>query len=80
MDKKTLQVQVRRHGVTQIYLLAAVLSARGEQHPQKAWQLNMTSLLNVLEVAGEEKVSKIFWPSSIAVFGPDAPKENCPQY
>ena len=79
LDRKTLQVQVRRNHITQIYLLAAMLSARGEQHPQKAWQLNIMSLINVLEVACEEGVSKVFWPSSIAVFGPDAPKEDCPQ-
>jgi nucleoside-diphosphate-sugar epimerase len=79
MDKKTLQVQVKRHQVTQIYLLSAVLSATGEQYPHKAWQLNMQSLLNTLEVAREEKLNKIFWPSSIAVFGPGVPKYNCPQ-
>lgn len=79
MDKATLQVQVKRHEIDTIYLLAAMLSAAGEQHPLKAWQLNMQSLLNTLEVMREEEVSRLFWPSSIAVFGPDAPKENCPQ-
>jgi nucleoside-diphosphate-sugar epimerase len=79
MDKVTLQVQVKRQGINTIYLLAAMLSAAGEQQPQLAWRLNMESLLNTLEVAREEKVEKIFWPSSIAVFGPDAPKKNCPQ-
>ncbi len=56
-----------------------MLSANGEQYPQKAWQLNMQSLLNTLETAREEGVKQIFWPSSIAVFGPDAPKDECPQ-
>jgi len=79
LDKETLSVQVRRQQVGTIYCLAAMLSASGEQHPHKAWQLNMQGLLNTLEVAREESVEKIFWPSSIAVFGPDAPKMNCPQ-
>ena len=79
MDKMTLQVQVRRHGINTIYLLAAMLSASGEQQPQLAWRLNMESLLNTLEVAREEDVQKVFWPSSIAVFGPDATKTDCPQ-
>jgi nucleoside-diphosphate-sugar epimerase len=79
MDKMTLQVQVRRHKIKSIYLLAAMLSASGEQQPQLAWKLNMESLLNTLEVAREEAVQKVFWPSSIAVFGPGAPKVDCPQ-
>ena len=79
LDKETLSVQVQRHQVGTIYLLAAMLSASGEQHPHKAWNLNMQSLLNVLEVAREKRLDKIFWPSSIAVFGPDAPKIICPQ-
>jgi nucleoside-diphosphate-sugar epimerase len=79
MDRKILQVQVKRHGINTIYLLAAMLSASGEQQPELAWKLNMESLLNTLEVAREEKVQRVFWPSSIAVFGPDAPKKDCPQ-
>ncbi len=79
MDRTTLQVQVRRHEVKTIYLLAAMLSATGEQQPQLAWRLNMDSLLNTLETAREEAVERVFWPSSIAVFGPDAPRANCPQ-
>jgi nucleoside-diphosphate-sugar epimerase len=62
-----------------IYLLVAMLSAAGEKNPMLAWQLNMQSLINTLEVAREEGVSKVFWPSSIAVFGMDAQKESCPQ-
>jgi nucleoside-diphosphate-sugar epimerase len=79
MDKEILRVQVRRHEVKTIYLLVAMLSAAGEKNPMLAWHLNMQSLINTLEVAREESVEKVFWPSSIAVFGMDAPKENCPQ-
>ena len=79
MDKEILRVQVRRHEIQTIYLLVAMLSAAGEKNPMLAWHLNMQSLLNTLEVAREENVKKVFWPSSIAVFGMDAPKENCPQ-
>ncbi len=79
MDKEILRVQVRRHDIKTIYLLVAMLSASGEKNPMLAWQLNMQSLLHTLEVAREEAVEKVFWPSSIAVFGKDAPKENCPQ-
>jgi nucleoside-diphosphate-sugar epimerase len=79
MDKDMLGMLVRKHKINHIYLLAAILSASGEQQPRRAWDLNMQSLLNTLEVAREENVSKVFWPSSIAVFGSDAPKENCPQ-
>jgi nucleoside-diphosphate-sugar epimerase len=79
MDKEILRVQVRRHDVKTIYLLVAMLSAAGEKNPMMAWHLNMQSLINTLEVAREEDVQKVFWPSSIAVFGMDAPKENCPQ-
>ena len=79
MNKQDLHQLVRQKKVTQIYLLAAMLSATGEQYPQKAWALNMQSLLNTLEVMVEEKVNKLFWPSSIAVFGPDSPRINCPQ-
>lgn len=79
MDKEMLTIQVRRNRITQIYLLSAMLSATGEQHPHRAWQLNMQTLLNTLEVAREENLAKIFWPSSIAVFGPSSVKLNCPQ-
>ena len=79
MNKEMLHVQVIRQGITQIYLLAAILSATGEKNPHLAWSLNMQSLLNVLDIAKEEKLHKVFWPSSIAVFGPTSPKQNCPQ-
>ncbi len=79
MNKEMLHVQVIRQHFTQIYLLAAILSATGEKNPPLAWNLNMTGLLNVLDIAREEKISKVYWPSSIAVFGPTSPKVNCPQ-
>ena len=79
MNKEMLHVQVIRQGITQIYLLAAILSATGEKNPNLAWSLNMQSLLNVLDIAREEKLQKVYWPSSIAVFGPTSPKVNCPQ-
>jgi nucleoside-diphosphate-sugar epimerase len=79
MNKEMLHVQVIRQNVTQIYLLAAILSATGEKNPNLAWHLNMQGLLNVLDIAKEEHLSKVYWPSSIAVFGPTSPKKNCPQ-
>ncbi|MEO8823423.1 MAG: NAD-dependent epimerase/dehydratase family protein [Ginsengibacter sp.] len=79
MNKEMLHVQVIRQNITQIYLLAAILSATGEKNPNLAWSLNMTSLLNVLEIAKDENVHKVYWPSSIAVFGPTSPKMICPQ-
>ncbi len=79
MNKEMLHVQVIRQNFTQIYLLAAILSATGEKNPNLAWNLNMAGLLNVLDIAREEKIHKVYWPSSIAVFGPTSPKQNCPQ-
>ncbi len=79
MNKEMLHVQVIRQNITQIYLLAAILSATGEKNPNLAWNLNMQSLLNVLDIAKEEKLTKVYWPSSIAVFGPTSPRVNCPQ-
>ena len=70
---------VERHGITQVYLLAAALSARGEQHPKWAWDLNMRGLLNVLEIARTHKLQRVFWPSSIAAFGPTTPRDHTPQ-
>jgi len=79
MNKEMLHVQVIRQNITQIYLLAAILSATGEKNPGLAWNLNMQSLLNVLDIAKEENITKVYWPSSIAVFGPTSPKQLCPQ-
>lgn len=80
MDAARLKNLVSDAGVTQIYHLAAVLSAVGEKKPLFAWDLNMQSLLSVLEIARESKLNKIYWPSSIAVFGPNTPKIQTPQY
>lgn len=80
MNKEMLHVQIIRQNITQVYLLAAILSATGEKNPPLAWNLNMQSLLNVLDIAKEEKLTKVYWPSSIAVFGPTSPKDECPQY
>lgn len=79
MNKEMLHVLVIRHNITQVYLLAAILSATGEKNPNLAWSLNMQSLLNLLDIAKEEKLHKVYWPSSIAVFGPTSPKKMCPQ-
>lgn len=77
--KENLKEAVKKHDVDTIYHLAAVLSATGEQNPQFAWNLNMGSLYNVLEVAREQELMRVFWPSSIAVFGPSTPRVNTPQ-
>lgn len=79
MNKEMLHVQIIRQNFTQVYHLAAILSATAEKNPNLAWHLNMQGLLNVLEIANEEKLRKVYWPSSIAVFGPTSPKHNCPQ-
>ncbi len=79
MNKEMLHVQVIRQNITQVYLLAAILSATGEKNPGLAWHLNMQGLLNILDIAREEHLHKVYWPSSIAVFGPTSPKQNCPQ-
>jgi nucleoside-diphosphate-sugar epimerase len=79
MNAELLGETIRKEKITQVYHLAAVLSARGEQNPLMAWDINMQSLLNVLEL-GKDQVKKIFWPSSIAVFGPDTPSKLTPQH
>lgn len=80
LDKEALKALFKKYKPTQIYLLAAMLSATGEQYPQKAWDLNMNGLLHVLDLALELGINKIFWPSSIAVFGPHSPKKDTAQY
>jgi nucleoside-diphosphate-sugar epimerase len=79
LDVQKLHELVKQHGVTQIYLLAALLSAAAEQKPKLAWRLNVESLLSVLEMAKEKLIRQIYWPSSIAVFGPTTPKDQTPQ-
>lgn len=71
---------VEKYNVEEVYLMAALLSATAEKNPAFAWDLNMNSLFHVLNLAKEGKIKKIFWPSSIAVFGPTTPKQNTPQY
>jgi nucleoside-diphosphate-sugar epimerase len=77
--KRQIVDVVKKYGITQIYHLAAILSATGEMRPQWAWGINMNSVLLLLEIAKEKKLKKIYWPSSIAVFGPTTPKQNTPQ-
>ena len=79
MDYNAIENVVIKYEITDVYLMAAMLSATGEKYPMKAWDLNMNSLFNVLNLAKEGKIDKIFWPSSIAVFGPTTPRENTPQ-
>jgi len=78
-DQAAITAVVERHHITQIYLLAAALSANGEKHPQWAWDLNMKSLLGVLEIARTHRLDRVFWPSSIAAFGPTTPQDQTPQ-
>lgn len=80
LEKEALSRSIRKYRITQIYHLAAVLSANAEKSPQLAWRINMDGLLNILELAKEHQIGKVYWPSSIAVFGPDAPKDHTPQY
>ncbi|HEV3327432.1 MAG TPA: NAD-dependent epimerase/dehydratase family protein [Puia sp.] len=79
LDRRALGALIDRYDINQVYHLAAMLSATGEQNPQQAWDLNMQGLLNVLDLAREKKLARVFWPSSIAVFGPHPPKHGCPQ-
>ena len=79
LKREELWSYVKEQNVTEIYLLAALLSATAEKHPEFAWKLNMEGLFNVLDLAKEKIINKVFWPSSIAVFGPTTPKENTPQ-
>ncbi len=80
LDKNALFEIVKKHGITHVYHLAALLSATGEQNPMFAWKLNMESLFHVLDLAKEKHIKQIYWPSSIAVFGPTTPQINTPQY
>jgi nucleoside-diphosphate-sugar epimerase len=80
MNREALGKVVHTHKITQVYLLAALLSATAEKNPMFAWKLNMDGLFNVLDLAREKHIQKVYWPSSIAVFGPNTPKDNTPQY
>jgi nucleoside-diphosphate-sugar epimerase len=78
-DAQALGDAVARHRISQVYQLAAVLSATGEAHPLRTWDINMRGLLNVLELGRAGVLDRIFWPSSIAAFGPGTPADNTPQ-
>ena len=80
MNTQQLGEIVKRHKVTQVYLLAALLSATAEKMPKLGWELNMQGLFNVLDLAKEKLIERVYWPSSIAVFGPNTPRINTPQF
>ncbi|MCG8305979.1 MAG: NAD-dependent epimerase/dehydratase family protein [Cytophagales bacterium] len=80
LDKPGLKEVISKYRVTQIYHLAAILSANAEKTPDLAWRINMDGLINILELSREVGIKKVYWPSSIAVFGPDAPKDQTPQH
>ena len=79
LDKQALANVIKKHEITTIYHLAAILSATGEKNPQLCFDVNIIGLYNVLEVARELKIKQIICPSSIAVFGPETPRDNTPQ-
>ncbi|MBE2228533.1 MAG: NAD-dependent epimerase/dehydratase family protein [Ignavibacteria bacterium] len=79
MDESGVAAVFKKHDISKVYLLAAMLSGSAEKNPKKAWDLNMKSLLSILDMAKEGLIKKVFWPSSIAVFGPTTPKQNTPQ-
>jgi len=78
-DSKLLLAVIKKHKISHVYLLAAILSANAEKNPNLSWKLNMDSLFNILNLAKEKIIKKIFWPSSIAVFGPSTQKKLTPQ-
>ncbi len=79
LDESAVRSVINDNRITEVYLLAALLSATAEKNPMFAWKLNMDGLFNILNIAKEGIIKKVFWPSSIAVFGPSSPKENTPQ-
>ena len=79
MNDELIAQIIEKHKITVVYHLAAMLSATAEKAPKKGWDLNMNSLLTFLELAKEKKIKQLFWPSSIAIFGPDTPKHNTEQ-
>jgi nucleoside-diphosphate-sugar epimerase len=80
LDYNQIEHLIEQYQITDVYLMAALLSATAEKNPAFAWDLNMNSLFHVLNLAKAKKIKKIFWPSSIAVFGPTTPRHNTPQY
>ncbi len=79
MDGQAITEVIKKHSITQVYLLAALLSATGEKAPKRAWDINMQSLLQILDISVEQKLHKLYWPSSIAIFGATTPKQDTPQ-
>jgi len=77
--RDNVEESVKKHDIDTIYHMAAILSGTGEKNPQLAWDVNMNGLYNILEIAREQKMVRVFWPSSIAAFGPETPRENTPQ-
>ena len=80
LNEGRLREVIKKHKITQVYLLAALLSATAEKDIEFGWKLNIRSHSHVLDLAKDGLIKKIFWPSSIAVFGPTTPKRNTPQY
>jgi nucleoside-diphosphate-sugar epimerase len=80
LDAVKIHEVVKKHKINQVYLLAALLSATAEQNPKFGWKLNMEGLFHILDMAKEKIISKVYWPSSIAVFGPTTPRQNTPQF
>jgi nucleoside-diphosphate-sugar epimerase len=80
LDKAGIIEVIKKHGITDVYLLAAMLSATAEKNPELAWDLNMNSLFHVLNLAKDGIIKKVYWPSSIAVFGPSTPRIDTPQF
>ena len=79
LDKENIEAVVNKFEITEIYHLAAILSGNAEKAPKRSWDINMESLFNILDVVKEKGLKKVFWPSSIAVFGPGTPSQNTPQ-
>lgn len=80
LDRERLEEVVKKHSITQVYHLVAMLSATAEKYPMKGWDLNMQSLFHLLEMAREKQFAKLYWPSSIAAFGPTTPRQSTPQH
>jgi nucleoside-diphosphate-sugar epimerase len=80
LDKPSLEAVIEKHNISYVYQLAALLSATSEKNPEKAWDLNMNGLFHILDIAKAGKIQRVFWPSSIAAFGPNTPADNTPQY
>lgn len=79
-DREAILSVIKKYRVTQVYLMAAMLSATSEKHPIRGWDLNMRSLLIILELAKEKYINKVFWPNSIASYGSTSPKINTPHH